>query len=155
MAHSWVMTHQLRTTSIKMALTNVKKTWHSVPFITQLTVPCAVRCYYSSGQPTLRLLSRVAVSPCPAMPCSPCKKPAFVHPPPFTHTQSLSLDDWATHTVPSDSQPWHHGEHSGYRVNMVSKLITHTTPFTTSLGVSISTKGCTRGHMCLLALAWL
>lgn len=97
------------------------------------------------GNPPWEQLSRVAVSPCPAMPCSPCKQPAFVQHPPFTHTQSLSIDDWATHTVPSDSQPWHHGEHSGYRVNMVSKLITHTqtTPFTTSLGVSISKKGCT------------
>jgi len=30
-----------------------KKTWHSVAFITQLTQPCTVRCYYTSGQPTL------------------------------------------------------------------------------------------------------
>lgn len=39
-------TNQLRTTG-------EKKTWHSVPFITELTQPCTVRCYYTSGQPTL------------------------------------------------------------------------------------------------------
>lgn len=84
-------THQLRTTE-------EKKTWHSVPPITQLTQSCTVRCYYnqwathpSSSSPGWLFLH---AQPCPALHVN--SLPLFNIP--LSHTLSPCLSTTGPHT---------------------------------------------------------